>query len=291
MAFWDILNGLHGSSKSWLKLTIRRYDPIQKFGPQDCVARINDIVTNIDALIAANNTAALEQLKQLFGLSELDYLLDFVYTVSLPVGGPLNYPLGTWQELNWNQSYSDPHWWWFCGNVSDNSQPANVTAGDSLLANYTNGQDWTGLGAYANYFQQNYLPLCTSGRYGSTDPGCYGTQNRETRLFIVLNHQHLLTWWQNPTGMIRQIVLVDRTSTHVRIPSALTFNALTPPPKHARSWVHTRPHPLKASRPSFPVPSQSITHSNGAIGRFPPDNTTRSLRTDRTLHTPTNTAI
>ena len=158
-------------------LTQSRYDPIQQLGPSDCIARLNAIVANLDSLISADNTAAIDQMKSLFGLGDLSSNLDFAYTISLPIGGPLNYPLGTWQELNWNKSVSDPHWWWFCGNMTDDTAPANVTAGDALLANYTNGQNWTGLGAYAIYFQQVYLPLCTSGRVGSTDSGCYGTQN------------------------------------------------------------------------------------------------------------------
>ncbi|KPI34765.1 putative serine protease K12H4.7 [Cyphellophora attinorum] len=153
------------------------YDPIQKLGPQDCIGRINDIVDSYDALVEANNTAAIQQLKELFGLQDLESDLDFAYTIALPIGGPDNYPLGTWQELNWNKSVSDPQWWYFCGNVTDDNAPANVTAGDSLLANYTDGKTLPGLGAYAAYFQQVYLPLCESGRYGSTDPGCFGTQN------------------------------------------------------------------------------------------------------------------
>lgn len=92
----------------------------------------------------------------------------------------MNYPLGTWQELNWNKSVSDPQWWYLCGNITNDSAPANVTAGDSLLANYTGGKNWTGLGSYAAYFQNVYLPLCESGRYGSSDPGCFGQQNGES---------------------------------------------------------------------------------------------------------------
>jgi hypothetical protein len=156
-----------------------RYDPVQKYGPQDCIARINNIVDKTDALIAANNTAAIDQLKDLFGLQELADLRDFVYTMALPVGGPMNYPLGTYQELNWNKSYSDDHWWWFCGNVTDDNAPKNITQNDYALANYTGGEPWIGLGGYANYFQQNYLPLCETGNYGSSDPGCYGVTNGE----------------------------------------------------------------------------------------------------------------
>ncbi|ETN44465.1 uncharacterized protein HMPREF1541_10135 [Cyphellophora europaea CBS 101466] len=156
------------------------YDPIQKFGPQDCIARINNIVDKVDMLVEANNTAAVGQLKQLFGLQDLEDIRDFVYTIALPVGGPMNYPLGTWQELNWNETVSDPHFWWFCGNVTNDDAPKNITQNDSALANYTNGESWPGLGGYANYFQQNYLPLCLSGNYGSSDDGCFGVSNESS---------------------------------------------------------------------------------------------------------------
>jgi hypothetical protein len=90
----------------------------------------------------------------------------------------MNYPLSTYQELNWNATYEDPpYWWWFCGNVTNDAAPKNITENDYLLSNYTGGEPWTGLGAYANYFQENYLPLCESGNYGSSDPGCYGVSN------------------------------------------------------------------------------------------------------------------
>jgi hypothetical protein len=86
-----------------------RYDPVQKYGAQDCIASINNIVDKMDAVIETNNTGAIDQLKTLFGLQDLEDIRDFVYSVALPIGGPMNYPLGTYQELNWNSSYEDPH--------------------------------------------------------------------------------------------------------------------------------------------------------------------------------------
>ena len=94
------------------------------------------------------------------------------------MGGPDNYPLSTWQELNWNTSYSDPQFWYFCGNVTNQSPPSNNTAVDYALSNYTNGEPWVNLGNYAAFFKSNYLPLCTTGRINSTDTGCFSTQNQ-----------------------------------------------------------------------------------------------------------------
>ena len=182
-------------------LTHFRYDPIQKYGPQDCIARFNNIFEKTDMLIDANNTAAIAQLKELFGLQDLEDLRDFVYTMSLPIGGPMNYPLGTYQELNWNASYSNPFFWQMCGNVTNDQAPKNITDNDYALANYTNGESWPGLGGYANFFQQNFLPLCESGNIGSSDPGCYGVSNGgHARLPVLL----ALTLSQNPIGLTRR---------------------------------------------------------------------------------------
>lgn len=66
-----------------------RYDPIQKFAPQDCVSRINAIVDKIDSLIAKNNTKAIQQLKNIFGLGELEDLRDFAMTIAFPRPAPM----------------------------------------------------------------------------------------------------------------------------------------------------------------------------------------------------------
>lgn len=193
-------------------LTPLRYDPIQKYGPQDCIARLNNIIEKTDMLIEANNTAAIAQLKELFGLQDLQDLRDFVYTMSLPIGGPMNYPLGTYQELNWNASYSNPMFWQICGNVTNDNAPKNITDNDYALANYTNGESWPGLGGYANMFQQVFLPLCESGNYGSSDPGCYGVSNGRVCLISCVL---ALTSSQSLIGLIRQSQLPVLISTRV----------------------------------------------------------------------------
>jgi hypothetical protein len=78
------------------------YDPIMKFGPSDCISRIVNIVDKIDALIQSGDTEGIQQLKNIFGLGALSSLGDFAMTIAYPIGGPFNYPTGTWQELNWS---------------------------------------------------------------------------------------------------------------------------------------------------------------------------------------------
>ncbi|CZR69609.1 related to serine protease [Phialocephala subalpina] len=157
------------------------YDPIQKFGPQDCIASVNGIIAKIDDLVDSKNEAAIQQLKSIFGLEVLTDIRDFAMSIAYPLGGPMNYPTNTWQELNWYPAYSGNDFLNFCSNVTNINAPANITAVDYALANYTNGEPWTGLGNYANYFKTQFLGLLDDGLcpMGSFDTilECYGTQN------------------------------------------------------------------------------------------------------------------
>ncbi len=161
------------------ELIRNRYDPIQKFGPQDCITRINGIIDKADKLINQNNWAAIQELKQIFGLGGLQDIRDFAMTIAFPLGGPMNYPTNTWQELNWYPAYSGPDFFNFCGNITIASPPANIAAIDTQLSKYTSGEAWVGLGNYANYFIKQFVELlCPSGDVNSVQ--CFGTQNRES---------------------------------------------------------------------------------------------------------------
>lgn len=70
------------------KLILHRYDPIQKYGPQDCVASINAIVDKIDALVLAKNAKAIQELKTIFGLGDLEDIRDFAATIAFPSLSP-----------------------------------------------------------------------------------------------------------------------------------------------------------------------------------------------------------
>ena len=61
-----------------------RYDPIQKFGPQDCVASINAIIEKMDFLVETKNQAAIQELKAIFGLEDLQDIRDFAMTIAFP---------------------------------------------------------------------------------------------------------------------------------------------------------------------------------------------------------------
>lgn len=149
------------------------YDPIQKFGPQDCVSSINDIVDKFDALVAANNSAAVAEVKAIFGLESLTDDRDFAKTIAYPIGGPFDYPTETWQELIWTDQQAQ--FWEFCTAVTDLDAPDNITTVDTQLAKYSNGTAWTNLGNYANYIKEVILPTCPSGNYAGGE--CFGAGN------------------------------------------------------------------------------------------------------------------
>ncbi|KAH8666347.1 extracelular serine carboxypeptidase-like protein [Xylariales sp. PMI_506] len=158
------------------------YDPIQKYAPQDCVSRINNIVENFDNLVSSGNRGAVDQFKALFGLESLTDDRDFAQAIADPIGNPGSYPTATWQELNWFPAYGFNDFFEFCGNVSAVSPAPAVAAIDYALANYTNGEPWIGLGGYATYVRDYMLPqACPGGDYNSN--ACFGTQNA--------------SWWAN----------------------------------------------------------------------------------------------
>lgn len=152
------------------------YYPIQQFAPGDCTASINAIIDKMDRLVAQKNEKAINELKEIFGLGALKDIRDFAMTIAFPMGGPMNYPTNTWQELNWYPAYTSNDFWNFCNNVTNLHAPENISAVDFALAKYTHGEPWQNLGNYANYVKQVLLPLCPSGNYN--DVTCFGTQNK-----------------------------------------------------------------------------------------------------------------
>ncbi|KAF2655245.1 hypothetical protein K491DRAFT_599342 [Lophiostoma macrostomum CBS 122681] len=171
--------GIGSSATTQALLTYPQwYTPIIKYGPSDCISRLIDIVAKIDSVIATGDEDAIKTVKDVFGLGSLESLGDFAMTIAFPIGGPMNYPTNTWQELNWYPAYSaGEDFYHFCSNVTNDDAPESVKSVDTQLANYTDGEAWVGLGGYTDYVKKVLLPLCTTGRLNSTDIGCFGTQN------------------------------------------------------------------------------------------------------------------
>lgn len=65
-------------------MDLLRYDPIQKYGPQDCISSINAIIENIDHIVDSRNKRAIDELKAIFGLEKLRDIRDFAMTIAFP---------------------------------------------------------------------------------------------------------------------------------------------------------------------------------------------------------------
>lgn len=173
----DILwGGIASSGTSKAKLEYPEwYDPIQKYGPQDCVGSVNGIIDKIDYVFSTGNATQIHHMKSIFGLGALSDNRDFGMTIAFPLGGPMNYPTNTWQELNWTPTGSQD-FWLFCSNITNANSPHNVTQLDYSLAPYTHGEPWPNLGNYAAYIQKYLIPICGGAPIDST--ACFGTQNQ-----------------------------------------------------------------------------------------------------------------
>ncbi|KAK3070034.1 hypothetical protein LTR53_011154 [Teratosphaeriaceae sp. CCFEE 6253] len=167
--------GIGSSATTKAKLAYTEwYDPIQKYAPQDCVGSLNAIVDKIDQVFATGNATAIRQMKSVFDLEALTDNRDFAMTIAFPLGGPMNYPTNTWQEIIWGDNGSQD-FWLFCTNVTNLDAPENITQVDYALSQYTGGEPWPNLGNYANYIKQYLIPICDGAPIDST--ACFGTQN------------------------------------------------------------------------------------------------------------------
>ncbi|KAF1916674.1 serine peptidase-like protein [Ampelomyces quisqualis] len=123
------------------------FEPARLYGPPDCVKNTQiliDIVDNI--LLGANNTAKIQQLKDVFGLGNITDNRDFAGTITGVYG---------LQSTNWDPEENSASWFNYCTNItdipkSDNLRPAVAdivsTAGygdDTLAQNITlNAISW-----------------------------------------------------------------------------------------------------------------------------------------------------
>ncbi|GIZ47605.1 hypothetical protein CKM354_001069300 [Cercospora kikuchii] len=173
----DVLwGGIASSGTTKAKLAYPQwYDPIQKYAPQDCVGSINAIVDKIDYVFEHGNASQIDHMKSVFGLEALKDDRDFAMTIAFPLGGPMNYPTNTWQEIIWGDNGSDD-FFHFCNNVTNLDAPSNITSVDHELSAYTNNESWPNLGNYANYIKQYLVSTCSGGDIASTS--CFGTQNQ-----------------------------------------------------------------------------------------------------------------
>jgi hypothetical protein len=60
------------------------YNPILKYAPSDCVSRLVGIIDKIDEVIHSGDKAAIQQVKEVFGLGAVSDIRDFAQAISYP---------------------------------------------------------------------------------------------------------------------------------------------------------------------------------------------------------------
>nr|POF12948.1 putative extracellular serine carboxypeptidase [Quercus suber] len=88
------------------------YEPVAQYGPRQCISAqktLTHIVDNI--LIGKKDDSLTLELKEVFGMPNVTYTTDF--TNQLAQG------IGYWQSLNWDPEVSNPEFFSYCANITD----------------------------------------------------------------------------------------------------------------------------------------------------------------------------
>ncbi|RSH95203.1 hypothetical protein EHS25_000289 [Saitozyma podzolica] len=132
------------------------YDPIQTYGPEDCISEIQSAVIAIDAVLDMP-TPISTILKGLFGLQELEHD-DFADVVGSP--------LGNWQAKNWDPAIGSDEFQNFCDALTAGGAGSQIGL-VRVPAEVMN---------YAKYIKENVVSKCPEG---SSIVDCFGTHDDE----------------------------------------------------------------------------------------------------------------
>ena len=88
------------------------FDPIVQYGPQPCINLTLTLTNVIDNLISANSSY-FPQVKQLYGLEDVQYTDDFMSAIAGGVEG--------WQSRNWDPAVNSPSFSDYCNTISNDT--------------------------------------------------------------------------------------------------------------------------------------------------------------------------
>ncbi|SCV73373.1 BQ2448_7299 [Microbotryum intermedium] len=136
------------------------YEPIRKSAPRQCVQLLINHTNLIDQLLDLNNYAVTSSLKFLFGLPNVTMADDFVNTLA--------FPLGSWQERNWDAAVGSHAFGRFCEALTSANVeiPSEVRDTHTLLESRITQFGWPSrkafaeLTKYAQYIRTNVASLC-----------------------------------------------------------------------------------------------------------------------------------
>lgn len=152
------------------------FEPIRLFGPPDCIKNTQTLVDVVDKHLLGNDTANIQQLKNVFGLGNITDNRDFANQLTGVYG---------WQSTNWDPEIDSPSFYNYCRNVTqsfDRAEPATESlrstvaelvsaagyGNDTLVQNITlNAISWvnqTVLPGWrrSNYTQDRYFTILNS---------------------------------------------------------------------------------------------------------------------------------
>lgn len=112
------------------------YEALRKYAPQDCVATQGRLVNILDNLLNSGDNQTIDAFKSAFNASSLTYNDDFANVVSES--------FGLWQSLNWDPAVSSPDFYYYCGNITNDTALFNNT---DLTAS---AQGWIETGGWGN---------------------------------------------------------------------------------------------------------------------------------------------
>ncbi|KAK7690876.1 hypothetical protein QCA50_005978 [Cerrena zonata] len=136
------------------------YDIIRRFADQDCIKQVETTVLELDKLLSSNSTRSLIQ--GFFGVPNITHVED--------VGNLISFPLGNWQNNNWDSAVGSTGFADFCTALGKpDSNKVEITKGISVSSATVN---------YASYINKTFVPSCRGSQtqddcFGSFDPTIY----------------------------------------------------------------------------------------------------------------------
>ena len=217
------------------------YEPVRQFGPPDCI-RATQVVIDVVDNVLIKKVGSVEKLKAVFGMSNITYNDDFASVLS--------YPLGSWQDRNWDPAVNSPEFMTFCQKVTNASvtYPSTLSLKSSVqsllaMAGYQNSSLTTSVLNYIGYIDSTFVTPCI--RNGGTLDGCFGTHDQSSYTSDSLSddwrswpYQYCSQWGYLTTGSgvpENQLPLVSRTIDleYSSIICRDAFNITTPPDTQA----------------------------------------------------------
>jgi hypothetical protein len=108
------------------------YDPIQEYGPEDCISALQSSIKVIDLILDLPEPAPT-LLKGLFGLEELKSHADFADVISSPLGKRPASPMDTlaelagfWQGKNWDPAVGSNGFQVFCDALTAGGRGSSI---------------------------------------------------------------------------------------------------------------------------------------------------------------------